>query len=120
MGFNEDGTAYAKNAAATFYNDVQPHSRAEELAKQNVTHNWSAVGGSVEGVPWMDLPTTYVHCEKDQAILVGLQRSMVEDAREALEGKGSLTTETLDAGHCPFLSMPDEVMKLVTKVADGG
>ena len=119
MGFNEDGTAYAKNAPASFYNDVQPHSRAEELAKQNVTHNWSAVGGSVEGVPWMDLPTTYVHCEKDQAILVGLQRSMVEDAREALDGKGSLTTETLDAGHCPFLSVPDEVIKLVTKVAHG-
>ena len=68
----------------------------------------------------MDLPTTYVHCEKDQAIFVGLQRSMVEDAREALEGKESLKTETLDAGHCPFLSMPDEVVKLVTRVANGG
>ncbi|KAL8831341.1 MAG: hypothetical protein Q9170_005334 [Blastenia crenularia] len=120
VGFNEDSTAYAKNAPASFYSDVQPRSRAEELAKHNVTHNWTAVGGSVEGVPWMDLPTTYVHCEKDEAILVNLQRSMVEDAREAMGGKGSLTTETLDSGHCPFLSMPDEVVALVAKVAQEG
>lgn len=104
----------AKNAQDAFYNDVLPRSRADELAHANVTHNIMVVGGNVEGVPWMDVESTYVFCEKDKAILVQLQRNMVKDAQDA---GGKLQVETLQSGHCPFLSQPDEMVRIVEKVA---
>lgn len=110
---NEDGTAVVKNAADAFYNDVLPRSYAEELARDNFSHNIMVVGGDVEGVPWMDLESTYVVCEKDEALLVNLQRSMVKDAQEA---GGKVGVVTLESGHCPFLSQPDEVVRIVEKV----
>lgn len=113
VGMNDDGTAVAKNAPDAFYNDVLPRSRAEELAENNVTHNIMVVGGNVEGVPWMDVESTYVVCEKDEALLVHLQRSMVKDAQEA---GGKVLVETLESGHCPFLSQPDEVVKIVESI----
>lgn len=111
---NDDGTAMVKNAPEAFYNDVLPRSRAEELARENVTHNIMVVNGDVEGVPWMDVESTYVVCEKDDALLAPLQRSMVKDAQEAGE---KVRVETLESGHCPFLSQPDEVVRIVEKVA---
>ncbi|KAI9881247.1 MAG: hypothetical protein M1830_005533 [Pleopsidium flavum] len=103
VGFNSDNQAFVKNASDSFYNDIEPRSQAEELAEATVTHNWSAVGGKIEGAPWMNLPSTYVHCEQDQAILLDLQKSMVKDAMEARE-IGGLETELLNSGHCPFLT----------------
>ncbi|KAL8697169.1 MAG: hypothetical protein Q9201_007266 [Fulgogasparrea decipioides] len=118
LEFNEDGTAYAKNAPDSFYNDIQPRAHAEDLAKQNVTHNWAAVGGTVEGVPWIDTPSTYVHCVHDQALLFEMQKDMVNGANEAIGSKTRLVTETLQTGHCPFLSAPDELVRIVARAAD--
>ena len=111
---NDDGTAVVKNAPDAFYNDVLPRSRAEELARENVTHNIMVVGGDVNGVPRMDVESTYVVCEKDEALLVHLQRSIMKDAQEA---GGKVRVETLKSGHCPFLSQPHELVRIVGKVA---
>ena len=111
---NDDGTAVVQNAPDAFYNDISPRSVAEELARENVTHNIAVVGGEVEGVPWMEVESTYVVCEKDEALLAQLQRSMVKDA---LEEGGKVRVETLESGHCAFLSRPDEVVGIVEKVA---
>lgn len=116
VDINEDGTAVAKNAPDAFYNDVLPRSRAEALARENVTHNIMVVGGIVEGVPWMDVQSMYVVCERDEALLVRLQRGMVRDAQEA---GGKVRVVTLESGHSPFLSRPDELVGIVGKVAAG-
>jgi hypothetical protein len=118
VGFYEDGTAYVKNSPDSFFDDVQPRSHAEEIAKGDVTHNWSAVSAKVNSAPWMDLPSTYVHCEQDQAILLNLQKTMVKDAKVVGGGEG-FSIETLDSSHCPFLSMPDRLLSIVEKVATG-
>jgi hypothetical protein len=51
VGFYENGTAYVKNSPASFFNDVQPRSHAEEVAKADVTHNRSAVSAPRSIVP---------------------------------------------------------------------
>lgn len=109
LGNNGDGTVFAKNAPESFYNDLEPKT-AEEFAEGNVTHNWSAALGPMAGAPWKDLPTTYVHCSQDMAIMHPLQQSMVQDAVNA---GGKLILETIDAGHCPFLSQPEEIVRIV-------
>ncbi|PYI05891.1 alpha/beta-hydrolase [Aspergillus sclerotiicarbonarius CBS 121057] len=113
LGNNGDGTVFAKNAPASFYNDIEP-ARAEELAKENVTHNWAAAAGAVTNAPWKDLPTLYIHSTLDLAIKLPLQKSMVQDAVNA---GAKMTTETVNSGHCPFLSQPEELVRIVLKVA---
>ena len=116
FGFNEDGTASVKNATEAFFNDVRPLIRADELAAATVTHNSSATGHKIKATPWVMVPTTYVHCAQDKAIWPELQEAMVKDT--VLEGgvKG-LRTETLDAGHCPFLSIPEVFVSMIEKIA---
>jgi len=115
LGSNHDGTVYAKNAPDSFYNDIDT-PRAQELAAANVTHNVTAFAGKAENSPWKDLLTVYVHCERDMSIFVDLQRSMVKDALE-LGGAKQLVTKSCDSGHCPFLSVPGQVLKIVEDTA---
>ncbi|WP_438007585.1 alpha/beta hydrolase [Sorangium sp. So ce321] len=56
---------------------------------------------------WKELPSTYVICERDNAIPVFAQEAMSQRAREV---------RRLDAGHSPFLSRPDDVAALVRDV----
>lgn len=116
IGFNEDGTVVVKNAAEIFFNDVRPFIRADELAAAMVTFNWSASSHKLQSAPWEKVPTTYIHCRQDKGMLQELQESMVRDA-VLLGGAKGLKTETLDSGHCPFLSMPGELLGMIEKIA---
>ena len=111
---NEDSTVAVKNAPESFFNDIDS-AKAEELASSNVTHNWLAASGQVNGAPWKDLPMTYIYCTQDLAIMLPLQESMVQDALNAV-GSSRLITETIDSGHCPFLSKPEEVIRILHQV----
>lgn len=101
-----------KNVADSFYNDLEPRS-AQELAKKNVTHNTAPFPHKMSGAPWKVVPTTYVYCAKDMVIFIGLQTTMVKNARE--NGAAKLSTIACDTGRCPFLSMPAEVIGIVEK-----
>ena len=116
IGYNENGTATLKNPTETLFNDVRPLVHADELAAATVTHNAAATGHKIKTAPWVKVPTTYIHCKQDKAIFPELQESMVRDA-VLIGGAKGLRTETLDAGHCPFLSMPSELIGVIQKVA---
>ncbi|KAL3490678.1 alpha/beta-hydrolase [Aspergillus germanicus] len=112
LGYNEDETVSVKNAVKSLYNDVRSDT-VEWLASGNVMHNIAAAAGNVMGAPWKDLETIYVYLVQDLAIRLSLQRSMVKDAARA---GGRIQTEVIDAGHCAFLSRPDEVVEIVLRV----
>lgn len=113
LGNNNDGTVFAKNAPVSFYNDIEP-AQAEALAKMNVTHNWMAASGTVTLAPWKDLPTVYICCLQDRAIKLPLQQHMVEDIT-ALRSS-ALETKTVDSGHCPFLSKPQQLLHIIREI----
>ena len=58
--------------------------------------------------PWRTVPSTYVLCERDQAIHPDFQRWMSTRAG---------TVVTFDTDHSPFFSMPDELTDLLLSVA---
>lgn len=62
------------------------------------------------------VPTTWLLCEKDNAIPLGMQRGMLEVARE--EG-GLMEERRCGTGHSPFLSevgyMAGEIVRAVEK-----
>ncbi|MVN77538.1 alpha/beta fold hydrolase [Hymenobacter sp. HMF4947] len=52
----------------------------------------------------------YVHTSQDQAVGLRLQQRMAKAA-------GITHTYTLNSGHCPFLSMPDQVSNVLLEIA---
>ncbi|KAJ6004916.1 hypothetical protein N7540_012715 [Penicillium herquei] len=113
LGTHGNGVMFPKNAADSFYNDID-RAEAEELSKGNVTHNWMAATGKLTHAPWMDLPMIYVFCSRDLAILLPLQQAMVQEAVDFTSGGGvGIVTEIIDSGHCPFLSRPEEVQRVI-------
>jgi pimeloyl-ACP methyl ester carboxylesterase len=104
-----------------FYNDL-PADQAAHRASLLKPHSWhsKAKPPSAAGVGWWDIPTSYLICEKDNAIPVGFQRKMLADANETLATKGSTSTirdEVVESGHSPFLSMPERVVDFIRRSA---
>ena len=126
LAFTDDNQlAWATNAADAFYNDISDRARAEQLSEGNVSHNWSAVVGEMkfdEGgrkPVWMDAKGMYLISEEDKAIDPKLQREMVEDIISTPGVKGLEVVVLKGAGHCAFLSRPEQVIQLVEGVAEG-
>ena len=65
----------------------------------------------------MDIPSSYLFCTKDQAFPYEVQKALVGAATEA--GAKFGYTETIDAGHSPFLSMVGRTSEYIRRVAGG-
>lgn len=89
-----------------FFNDVSAEA-ADAAAAQLAPQSMAAVKTPVSAVAWRDVPTTYVVCERDNAIPV--------PAQEMLAGRAD-NVARLDASHSPFLSRPDEVVGIIRGV----
>jgi hypothetical protein len=62
----------------------------------------------VRSVAWRDVPSTYVICDRDNAIPVPAQEAMAARAG---------TTHRLDTDHSPFINEPDAVVALIRDAA---
>lgn len=101
------------NPAAVFYHDLPPSEQAHwaSLLKpcpaitqlQPVTYS-----------AYVHHPVTYLVCENDNAVP---QRKMLADVEKLYQGV-RFEIETCEAGHSPFLSMPDVLVRVVEKILD--
>ncbi|WP_439659989.1 alpha/beta hydrolase [Lentzea sp. HUAS TT2] len=91
---------HALTPETVFFNDVgtPPADRLLPQSRQAFTDQLTEAA-------WRTTPSTYVICEKDNAIPPFAQEAM---ARRAT------TTERLDAGHSPFLSCPQDLAAVIT------
>lgn len=104
-----------------FYNDLS----AEEAAHSKYllrSHSWrcKVIPPSTDGVGWWGIPTSYLVCEKDNAIPADLQRSWIITANEELEKRGSelrIREESVDSGHSPFLSRTEQTADFIRRAA---
>jgi hypothetical protein len=65
--------------------------------------------------PWANgVPCAYIFCELDNALPFPVQQQM------AAQLGSNATTFSLKAGHCPFLSMPEELRDVVVKASEVG
>lgn len=98
-----------------FYNDLSPDqaqywkSRLLKQSTSPLTDREPVYAG------WADVPVWYLLCTRDQAIPIQAQEGMVAAARAA---GASITTKTLDAGHSPFLSKPDETVGFILEAVE--
>ena len=62
--------------------------------------------------PWKHVPSTYILCDQDATMGVPPQQKLV-----APERGGKWNVVHLDAGHSPFLSMPEKVEQIIREAA---
>ena len=94
----EDGTGMAGKIYDVF-NDV-----AEPPADRLRPQSYRSFTDQLTAAAWHDTDSTYVICERDNAIPPFAQEAM---ARRAT------ATERLDAGHSPFLSCPQDLAAII-------
>lgn len=96
-------------AKQKFYNDLS-ESEAQKLFESLLPHSQDAFETPSYFTPAdITISKTYVICEKDQILSLELQNQLVAQTP-------GLRAEPIDAGHCPFLSKPDEFAELVNRI----
>lgn len=100
-------------ALQAFYHDVDPALAREAAARLRPFHKTGyAVVETAAAPAWATIPSTYAVCADDRMIHPGAQREMAATA-------GAQVVEW-PTSHSPFLSRPDLVADLVTRLATGG
>jgi hypothetical protein len=89
-----------------FYNDLS-REEAQKSIDTLAHHSYRCFTSKVTYAAYKYIPTTYLHCTKDNAVAMPAQEIMVENARKS---GAKIDTATLEASHSPFLSMPDRVV----------
>lgn len=92
----------------TFYNDVENPEKYVAMLKP---HSYRTMFSKMTYPGWKYVPCTYLFCEKDMAIPLEAQKGMVESSGVTWR------TETVDASHSPFLSVPDKVALSIRRAA---
>jgi pimeloyl-ACP methyl ester carboxylesterase len=101
---SEDGrTLTPGDPERVFYNDCPPEL-AERAAAALVPQRKDVFGQEQRAAAWERLPSTYVVCERDNAIPPAAQEHMSGHAG---------TVSRLDAGHAPFFSRPHDVTAII-------
>ncbi|KAL2800571.1 Alpha/beta hydrolase fold-1 [Aspergillus keveii] len=95
-----------------FYDDMSPPEIETAISELN-PHAYQSFSGIVTYEAWRDVPTTYLYCLQDKAIPMRVQRMLVQ---EFARGAG-IRTETVNASHSPFYSVPGEVVKAIRRAA---
>jgi pimeloyl-ACP methyl ester carboxylesterase len=101
---SEDGRTYLPgDPKHVFFNDCPPEV-AERAAAALLPQRKDAFTQATLAAAWEQVPSTYVVCERDNAIPVAVQERMAARAD---------TVSRVDAGHAAFLSRPHDVAAIV-------
>ena len=105
------GLQIPHDALSILYYDVSPQKLAERAASLVVPNSRSVSEGTIDYVPWNDIPCTYVICEQDQALPAAVARWLIQSCGVKCQ------VLRVESGHSPFLSMPVRTANIVRLVA---
>lgn len=100
-------TVAADRPTDVFYNDVEPRVAARAQNRLLPT-TFAAFTEPLTAAAWRNIPSTYITCERDQALPLHAQEAMAQRAENV---------QRLSAGHSPMLSCPSELAEIINGVA---
>ena len=111
----EGGLAIVKEPGPVhwFYHDL-PFDEADKWAATLYPHSLAALVDTSKHTPYDKIPTHYLICKQDRAIVEGLQRHFVQQLRD--QGF-HVRTEEVDASHSPFLSEVEKTSDFLRRCA---
>ena len=107
-------TLEAEGNSKVTFSDL-PIDEAVAWAAKMPHHSTLSFGGELTHPMYKDIPTTYLFTKEDKTAPPEMQRSMVDAAHEL--GAFPVTEYSIDSGRVPFISVPDQVVEVVRKVA---
>lgn len=110
--------AFRAAAKAAFYGDVSDEAFAAAANLLTPDEPEAVFGGNagVTAARWGRVPRTYIRCSEDAAIPLAAQDLFIAEA-DALVPDRRTTVRTLRSSHSPFLSMPDELSRVLIEAA---
>lgn len=106
--WNVDGdTMLPDRPQEIFFNDL-PREQAEHAWGMVKPFSMTAVTETVTAAVWHNVPSTYLLCERDNALPLAAQKMMATRATHI---------RRLPSGHFPSLSMPAELTQLIAEAA---
>jgi pimeloyl-ACP methyl ester carboxylesterase len=93
--------------AGTFMHDC-PAGVVAESVRHLAGQSLSVTQQPVQAAAWQQVPSTYLVCTADRGTPAARQRDFARRATQVVE---------LDSGHHPFLSQPDAVADIITKLS---
>lgn len=110
--FIQDGFAHLQDSAKSlFFSDLAPEEADDawaHLHRKQTTKSFDTWPQCVEKE--YRCAKTYILCENDNAVPSAFQEQMA--------GLGGFEVVRVKSGHAPFLTIPEEVVAIVTRVAD--
>ena len=100
-----------------FYSDVEP-AVAAHAASLLLPHAIEAFFSTTQHDGCAEFPLTYVVCNNDKALTVEYQHRAIEVCRSRENRKGgpeAVEVVTMESGHSPFLSVPEETVEVLMK-----
>jgi pimeloyl-ACP methyl ester carboxylesterase len=91
--------------ATVFYNDVDTLT-ARRAVSQLGYQSYASMRQRLTATAWKSIPSTYVICERDNALLVATQELIAERADDV---------QRMSTSHSPFLSQPAELARLIRR-----
>jgi len=96
------------NPIDIFYGDVK---EPEQYVKMLQPHSYGTLSSKITYPGWKYIPSTYLVCEKDNAIPLHAQKGMIEGAQQA---GANMKVETVDASHSRTLLLSNNGGKIKT------
>ncbi|KAK5791351.1 hypothetical protein VI817_006660 [Penicillium citrinum] len=95
---------------AALYNDCDPFD-TEKAVSLLGSFPSAPLAVPVTYTAYLEIPSTYIVCENDQALASCFQKRMVA------QGNGALRVERCNEGHSPFLSNPTYIVDCILRAA---
>ncbi|KAH7370556.1 Alpha/beta hydrolase fold-1 [Rhexocercosporidium sp. MPI-PUGE-AT-0058] len=94
------------------FNDMSDEKAA--IYMEQMSHSSTSVFATPSTFePWAnDVDCAYIFCTEDNALPLPIQQQMAQQLGP------EPVTWSLKAGHCPFMSIPDQLLEVVKKAAD--
>jgi hypothetical protein len=111
---DEDGTFFLLDPGMAFFSGLEESVFVEKVVSTLVRFPIKALREGATGDAWRRVPVTFVKTLKDFAVPVAAQDIMLERIRE--EGV-VVRVEEFDTHHSPWVSMPEEVVRVAVQAA---
>lgn len=101
-------------AAKGTFNEL-PLEKAVDLVKMMGRHSALSFAGCLTYPAYKHIPSSYIFCENDFIIPPDKQREFIDRIKKAI-GK-EVDVHNLGTGHCPNVTAPEQVAKVIVDIA---
>lgn len=103
-----------EGCARTNFSDL-PLDKGVQFARRMSVHSTVTFTGALTYPGYQHVPVSYLVCEDDHAVPLEIQRSII--ARIQDESSHDVDVHLCKAGHFPSVSCPEEVARIIRRVA---